>query len=128
MHEIKPGERLIVTKLDRIARTATAGYELIQNLLQKGVTVHVLNMGLLDNTPTGDLILHIFLAFAEFERGMIAQRTSKGRELAKQNGVEFGRKKKFTSAQINHAVELTETYTLKEVAEMIGISVPTIKR
>ena len=128
MQEIKPGDRLIVTKLDRIARTATAGYELIQDLLQKGVTVHVLNMGLLDNTPTGDLILHIFLAFAEFERAMIVQRTTEGRELAKQNGVSFGRKKKFTSAQIKHAVELTKTNTLKEVAEMTGISISTIKR
>lgn len=81
---IQPGDKLIVTKLDRIARTATAGFETVKELLDKGISVHVLNMGLIDNTPTGRLILHIMLSFAEFERDMIKERTAAGKAIARQ--------------------------------------------
>lgn len=57
--------------------------ELIQTLLDKGITVHVLNMGLPDNTPTGKLIQNIMLAFAEFECDMIVERTREGKAIAK---------------------------------------------
>ena len=73
LSEIKEGDKLIVTKLDRIARSATQGAELIQSLLDRDITIHILNMGVLDNTPTGKLIRTIFLAFAEFERDMIVE-------------------------------------------------------
>ena len=56
---MQPNDTLIVTKLDRIARSATQGIELIQTLLDNGITVHVLNMGLMDNTPTGKLIRNV---------------------------------------------------------------------
>ncbi len=75
MAVMQAGDTLVVTKLDRIARSATQGIELVQKLLDRGITVHVLNMGLLDNTPTGKLIRNIMLAFAEFERDMIVERT-----------------------------------------------------
>ena len=76
---------MVVTKLDRIARSAMQGIELVQKLLDRGITVHVLNMGLLDNTPTGKLIRNIMLAFAEFERDMIVERTQEGKAIAKLN-------------------------------------------
>ena len=82
---LSEGDTLVVTKLDRIARSATKGSELIQQLLAKGVRVHVLNMGLMDNTPTGRLIVNVMFAFAEFERDMIVQRTREGKEIAKQS-------------------------------------------
>lgn len=128
LKELKAGDTLIVTKLDRIARTATDGYELIKELLNSGVKVHVLNMGLLDNSPTGDLILHIFLAFAEFERQMIVQRTAEGREMAKENGVVFGRKKKFSTSQLDLAMALLNEHSYNEVARMTGISKSTLIR
>lgn len=53
MAVMQSGDTMVVTKLDRIARSATQGIELVQKLLDRGITVHVLNMGLLDNTPTG---------------------------------------------------------------------------
>lgn len=81
------GDKLIVTKLDRFARSAAQGSELIESLIQKGVTVHILNMGIMDNTPTGKLIRTIMLGFAEFERDMIVQRTQEGKEIARSKGV-----------------------------------------
>lgn len=61
---------MVVIKLDRIARSATQGIELVEKLLDRGITVHVLNMGLLDAIPTGKLIRKIMLAFDEFERDL----------------------------------------------------------
>lgn len=127
--EIQPGDKLIVTKLDRIARSATQGTELIQSLLDKGISVHVLNMGLLDDSPTGKLIRTILLAFAEFERDMIVERTQEGKAIAKQNpDFTEGRPKKFKKQQIIHALELLESNSYREVEQMTGISKSTLIR
>ena len=126
---MQSGDTMIVTKLDRIARSATQGIELVEKLLDRGITVHVLNMGLLDNTPTGKLIRNIMLAFAEFERDMIVERTSEGKAIAKLNpDFREGRPRKFTSAQINHALSLLITHSYKEVSEMTGISKSSLIR
>lgn len=83
MGVLKDGDTLVVTKLDRIARSTRDGLEIIEELLSKGVTINILNMGKFDNSPTGKLMRTIFLAFAEFERDMIVQRTAEGKEVCK---------------------------------------------
>lgn len=86
-------------------------------------------MGCIDNTPTGKLILTVMLAFAEFERDMIVERTQEGRAIARLNpDYKEGRKKKFTSPQINHALELLETHSYKQVEALTGISKSTLIR
>lgn len=126
---MRPGDTLKVTKLDRIARSATQGIELIQSLLDRGITVHVLNMGMMDNTPTGKLVRNIMLAFAEFERDMIVERTGEGKAIARQNpGFKEGRPPKYGKAQLNHAMELLENHSYGEVSEMTGISKSTLLR
>ena len=94
MGELKSGDTLKVTKLDRFARTASGGIECIRGLLDRGVSVHILNMGLIDNTPTGRLMVTMLLAFAEFERDMIVERTMTGKAVAKANNPDYreGRK------------------------------------
>lgn len=127
--DIQPGDKLIVTKLDRIARSATQGIELIQALLDKGVTVHVLNMGLMDDTPTGRLLRNVMLAFAEFERDMIVERTQEGKAIARQNpDFKEGRPKKFNKKQIEHALSLLENHSYTQVEEVTGISKSTLIR
>lgn len=127
--DIQPGDKIIVTKLDRIARSAIQGAELVQSLLDKGVTVHILNMGIMDNTPTGKLIRMIFFAFAEFERDMIVERTQEGKAIAKQNPdfVE-GRPKKYKRQQVSLALELLQNHSYREVTQMTGISKSTLIR
>ena len=129
LSEISAGDKLIVTKLDRIARSAKDGIELIDRLISKGVTVHILNMGVMDNTPTGRLIRTIMLAFAEFERDMIVERTQEGKEIARQQ-VDFkeGRPKKFSKEQIAHALELLKSNSYAKVERMTGISKSTLIR
>ena len=76
---LQPGDELIVCKLDRFARSSKHGADLIQELVNKGVRVNILNMGIADNTSTGKLLLNIMFAFAEYEADMIAERTSEGK-------------------------------------------------
>ena len=63
---------------------AATGFETIKELVDRCVSVHVLNNGLIDNTPAGRLILHITLSLAEFEREMIKERTGAGKAIARQ--------------------------------------------
>lgn len=79
IQRLQLGDSLIVTKLDRFARSTAEGSALINDLLKRGVSVHILNMGLIDNTPTGRLITNILLAFAEYERDLIIERTQAGK-------------------------------------------------
>ncbi len=126
---MQSNDTLKVTKLDRIARSATQGIELIQSLLDKGITVHVLNMGVMDNTPTGKLVRNVMLAFAEFERDMIVERTTEGKAIAKQNpDFKEGRPPKYSRTQLNHAMELLGQYSYKQVEDMTGISKSTLLR
>ena len=126
---IQSGDTLIITKLDRIARSIINGIQLIESLNDKGVIIDVLNIGLIDSSPTGKLIRNIMLSFAEFERDLIIQRTLEGKAIARQNpNFREGRPKKFSRAQINHALELLKIHSYKQVATMTGISTTTLIR
>ena len=131
LDKLQTGDTLIVTKLDRFARTVTQGVQLIQSLIDKGVTVNVLNMGVMDNKPANKLIMTVMLAFAEFERDMIVERTQEGKRVAKQQpGYREGRPK-IPKAQIELALSLLEPPNNKsynEVVRMTGISKSTLQR
>ncbi|MGA5691337.1 recombinase family protein [Cytobacillus pseudoceanisediminis] len=126
---LKEGDTLVVTKLDRFARSSEDAIRTIKNLFQQGIKVHVLNMGLIENTPTGRLILTIMSGFAEFERDMIVERTQEGKAIAKlKPDYREGRPKKFSRKQIQHALELLESNSYKQVEEITGISKSTLIR
>jgi DNA invertase Pin-like site-specific DNA recombinase len=126
---LKVGDTLVITKLDRFARTTADGINTIKDLFDKGVKVHVLNMGLIEDTPTGRLILSVMLAFAEFERDMIVERTQEGKAIARQReGFREGRPNKFSKKQIEHALTLLEYHSYKQVEELTGISKSTLIR
>ena len=129
MDKIHKGDTLIVTKLDRFARSMTQGSELVSDLVEKGIKVYILNIGVMDNTPSSKLIRNVFFAFAEFERDMIVERTMEGKAIAKQNpDFREGRPKKYSRKQIEHALELLESNSYKQVEDMTGISKSTLIR
>lgn len=129
LNVLKEGDTLMVTKLDRFARSASQGSDLVKDLISKGVRVHILNIGLLDNTPASKLIKNIFFAFAEFERDMIIECTQEGKVIAKQNpNYREGRKPIYPKAQLDHAMKLKETHSFSQVEEATGISMSTLKR
>ena len=128
--QIKPGDTIIVTKLDRIARNATEGNKLVDQLMEKGVKIHILNMGLLDQTPTGKLIRNILLAFAEFERDLIVERTQEGKRIARERpDFHEGRPRKFKAAQRSHIRDLLQQgHAVSEISKMLNVSRATIYR
>lgn len=130
LSKLETGDTLVVTKLDRFARSAVDAIQIIRNLFEKGVKVHVLNMGLVENTPTGRLILTIMSGFAEFERDMIVERTLEGKQIKMEKDADatLGRPKKFKKAQRDMALQLLEKHSYNEVAHMTGISRRTLIR
>lgn len=130
LERLKEDDTLVVTKLDRFARTAIDGVETVRNLFKRGVRVHILNMGPIENTLTGNLILTVMLAFAEYERGMIVERTQTGKAIARQQpDYREGRPKKFKKVQISHALDLLNNgMSYKQVEGMTGISKSTLVR
>lgn len=122
---LKDGDTLVVTKLDRFARSMIEGSKIVNELIEKGVKVHVLNIGMMDNTPNSRLIRNIFFSFAEFERDMIVERTQAGKEIAKQDpDFRDGRPKKYTKKQLEYAkqLKLEEKKTYKQIQLLLGIS------
>lgn len=129
LDKIKEGDTLVVTKLDRLARNTVEGIQIIESLFNKGVSVHVLNVGLLENTTMGKFFLTTLLAVAEMERNIIIERTQAGKEVAKQDSnFKEGRPKIYRPKQIEHALRLLETHTYKQVTELTGISKSTLIR
>ena len=130
LREISSGDTLIVTKLDRFARTAIDGGTIVRELHNKGVAINILNLGVADDTPMGRLMVTMLLGFAEFERDLIVERTQSGKEMARSKGVRVdGRPKKYSMEQRNHALELLNTgNSYRQVEAMTGISRSTLSR
>lgn len=126
---LQGGDTLICTKLDRFARTAAEGAQIVQELLQKGVTVHILNMGRVDDSPIGRLLVQVLLSFAEFERSQIIERTQAGRQVAMANGQTMGRPRKYSPEKVALAMKLLhEGNSYNQVEKMTGISKSTLIR
>ncbi|WP_430080151.1 recombinase family protein [Paraclostridium bifermentans] len=127
---IKEGDTLVVTKLDRLARNTLEGITIIEDLFDKGVSVHVLNVGLLENTTMGKFFLTTLLAVAEMERNIIIERTQGGKEIAKKDPTfKEGRPQVHKDTQKAHALELLNGgKTYRQVEELTGISKSTLIR
>ena len=126
--QLQSGDTLIVCKLDRFARNVSEGVTTIKQLFNKGVRVHVLNVGLLENTAMGNFFITTLLAVAELERCMILERTASGKEIARmRSGYKEGRPP-IPKERIALAMQLLENHTYKEVADMTGISTATLAR
>ena len=129
MKELKEGDTLIVTKLDRFARSTYEGTSIIKELFERKVTVNILNLGVIEDTPTGRLMFNVFMAFAEFERDMIVERTEEGKAIARQKpDYREGRPPKYSRKQLQHALQLKETHSYTQVEELTGISKSTLIR
>lgn len=130
LETLQEGDTLVVCKLDRFARTAIDGVQTVRELFDRNIKVNILNMGVIENTLTGNLILTIMLAFAEYERGMIVERTQTGKAVAKLDpAFHEGRPRKFCDSQIAHALALLDAgKSYKQVELLTGISKSTLIR
>ena len=134
LRELKEGDTLVVTKLDRLARNTVEGIQIVEDLFKRNVAVHVLNVGLLENTSMGKFFLTTLLAVAEMERNTILERMNAGKEVAKAKaeaeGKKFkeGRPKAHSKENIDRALKLLETMSYREVVELTKISKSTLIR
>ena len=130
LKKLKKGDTLMVTKLDRFVRNTVEAIQVVKKLFDKKIAVHILNIGIIEDTPTGRLIFNVFSAFAEFERDLILTRTQEGKMYAKMHNHSFkeGRPKKYTIYQLDLAMKLLKTNSYHEVAKKTGISVSTLCR
>lgn len=138
LQTVGEGDSIVVTKLDRFARSTKDALNTIEQLEDTGVSLVVLNIGgdqLDTSTPMGKLMVTMLSGIAEFELSLIKERQKEGVELAKQRGVYKGRPKKYTSNNkgLQHALELFDNrdsngMTVKEICEVTKISKATLYR
>ena len=132
MDKLQNGDTLIVTKLDRLARNTQDALSIVKQMNDEGVILRVLNIGTIDNSPSGRLIFTVFSAFAEFERDLIVSRTQEGKAWAKANNPNFhdGMPRKYDQEQINFAWKLhtQDHMSYSEISKKLGMSKATIYR
>lgn len=129
LEQIHEGDSFCVCKMDRFARNTQDALALIENLQERKIFVHILNIGIIDDSSTGKLTLTILAAFAEYERDMIIERTQAGRAIHRLDpDYREGRKPKFSHEHVNNAIQLLESKSFTQVANMTGISKSTLIR
>jgi DNA invertase Pin-like site-specific DNA recombinase len=124
------GDVLIVTRLDRLARSSRDLLNVIKQITDVGATFKSLRDTWADTTTAhGRLILTVLAGLAEFERELIVERTGEGRERAMAKGVVFGRKPKLTAYQRKEAIARREAgETLVSIARSYGVDHSMISR
>lgn len=131
---LQPGDRVIVTKIDRLARSITDLREIINEIIGKEASIEFLDNILVFEPNSSNsmnmLMLNMLGAFAEFERDLIVTRTQEGKQWAKANKKEFrdGRPKRKLDARYKHAIDLMHDNTMKKVSKKTGISESTLYR
>lgn len=129
LYKVNAGDTIVISKLDRIANSVQHGITFINDLVQQGVRVHVMNIGVMDHSSTGRLILNTMLRFAEFEREMNMQKAREGKVAARsKEGYREGRKPKYSECQLKLALELLQSHSYAQVVEITGISKRTLIR
>ena len=127
IQQMQENDLLVVSKLDRLARNTEEGIKIVKNLFLKKCSVHVLNVGLLEDTAMGQFFITTLLAVAELERNQIIERCQTGKAIARQNpDFTEGRPKKYSRQQVQHALDLLESHSYKQVEQMTGISKSTL--
>lgn len=125
---VRAGDTVVVYKLDRLGRSTKDLIELVNTLQDKGVDFVSLTEQINTNGAMGKLVFQIFAALAEFERNVISERTKAGLNAAKARGRFGGRRPALTGKQRQQVALLhaANTHTLKEIADLYGVSTRTV--
>ena len=128
---VRNGDTLVVTKVDRLARSTSNLWELVKTLEAKGVALRVLSLGgetVDTRSATGKLILTIFAGFAQFEREMMLERQREGIAKAKSEGRYLGRKPTARAKAGNAVVLFKQGKNVSQIAEALGIGRGSVYR
>ncbi|GAA3865282.1 recombinase family protein [Celeribacter arenosi] len=125
---IREGDTLVVTKLDRLARSVAHLVELLEEIEAKGASLRILDMSIDTGTPNGRLMLNILGSVAQFEREIMLERQREGIAKAKAAGKYKGRKPT-AKAKANEVLELHEEGVgATEIAKRLGIGRASVYR
>lgn len=130
MSMLREGDVLVITRLDRLARSTKDLFELTSKLDVLGVQLEVLEQHIDTSTPEGRLFFTLMAGFAEFEHSLMVARTKDGLAAARARGRIGGRKSKLSTIQIREIRKIygQQELTVEQIAEMFGVSRPTIYR
>jgi DNA invertase Pin-like site-specific DNA recombinase len=130
LDQIRPGDTLVVWRLDRLGRSLPHLVSTVNELADRGVKFASLTEGFDTGTPGGELVFHIFAALAQFERRLIQERTRAGLAAARARGRVGGRRRKLTELQARMAREMYDSrkHTVADIARTFGVTRPTIYR
>ncbi len=126
----RPGDTLTVYKVDRLARSLRELLALLDRLEVRGVYFRSCTEPIDTSTPAGRMMMHIIGAFAEFERGIIRERTAAGLAAARSRGVKLGRARAMTPSEEAECVRKFHTglHTKSGLARMYGCHISSVKR
>jgi DNA invertase Pin-like site-specific DNA recombinase len=127
---VRPGDTIVVWRLDRLGRSLTHLIETITALANRGIGFKSITEAIDTTTSGGKLIFHIFGALAEFERDIIRERTQAGLTAARARGRKGGRPKALTPKKAQQALALynDKTNTIDEICRTMHISRATLYR
>jgi len=127
---LRPGDTLVVWRLDRLGRSLKDLIALVEELEERGIGLRSLQEHLDTTTSGGKLIFHLFGALAEFERNVIRERTQAGLQAARARGRKGGRRQKLTPEQIaiGRSLAADPTRSVSSICQHLGISRPTFYR
>lgn len=130
LDQLRPGDTLVVWKLDRLGRSLPHLITTVEELQRRSVGFRSLQESIDTTTPTGKLIFHIFGALAEFERDLIHERTAAGLAAARARGRMGGRPSCMTPAKVAVARQMYDSreHTVQAIADTIGVSRASIYR
>ena len=127
---LKPGDTLVIWKMDRAFRSLLDALRVLEELDQRGVNFHSLTDAIDTGTPMGRFVYQLRNAFSELERALIVERTKAGMEAARRRGVRIGRPRKLSQAQIEEARAALAcgSTTLASLALRFGVAPRTLLR
>lgn len=126
----RDGDTLVVTKLDRLARSLPDARDIVEDLTRRGVKLNIGGSVHDPSDPVGRLLFNVLAMIAEFEADLIRMRTREGMKVAKAKGRLRGKQPKLNPKQEAHLVELHAAgqHTTAELAELFGVARSTIYR
>lgn len=127
---VRKGDTLVVSKLDRLARSVPDARAIGDNLAQRGVKLQIGASVHDPNDPLGKLFFNVLATFAEFEADLIRMRTREGMAIARAKGKLRGRQPKLSTRQQQELKRMHETgeYSVSDLAELFSVSRPTVYR
>lgn len=127
---LRPGDTLVVWRLDRLGRSLKDLVEIVTALENQGIGFESRTEKIETATPSGKLMFHVFSALAEFERNLIRERTNAGLQAARARGRVGGRRPKITEKDLDYARTLLEkpNASVSEVAALFGVTRQTLYR